>query len=265
MGQLVDGVWQDVWYDTKSTGGRFKRSVSAFRNWLTADGAPGPSGEGGFAAEKDRYHLYVSLACPWAHRTLVFRALKGLEDIIDVSVVSPKMPDETGWTFRDIWSTGDRLYDVDNLYEIYLRAAPGFTGRVTVPVLWDKQRQTIVNNESADIIRMLNTAFDGITGNRLDFYPEELRGEIDRWNALIYPGLNNGVYRAGFASSQHAYEEAAQAVQNAHRHGGNRRLRTGTTRRTAHRLPALLPPHGASRRRSRACALRRAARSRPSR
>ncbi|HDV0619119.1 TPA: glutathione S-transferase family protein, partial [Acinetobacter baumannii] len=163
MGQLVDGVWQDTWYDTKSTGGRFKRSVSAFRNWLTADGAAGPSGEGGFAAEKDRYHLYVSLACPWAHRTLIMRKLKGLEPFLPVSVVNPLML-ENGWTFDDSFpeATGDTLYQHDFLYQLYLHADPHYTGRVTVPVLWDKKQQTIVSNESAEIIRMFNTAFDGL-------------------------------------------------------------------------------------------------------
>ena len=161
MGQLIDGVWHDVWYDTKSTGGRFKRSTSAFRNWLTADGAAGPSGEAGFAAEKDRYHLYVSLACPWAHRTLIVRSLKGLEPFIGVSVVSPLMM-ENGWTFEDTFpaATGDDLYQHEFLYQLYLHADPHYTGRVTVPVLWDKKQQTIVSNESSEIIRMFNTAFD---------------------------------------------------------------------------------------------------------
>ena len=194
MGQLVDGVWQDTWYDTKSTGGRFKRSVSAFRNWLTADGAPGPAGEGGFAAEKDRYHLYVSLACPWAHRTLILRKLKGLEPFISVSVVNPLML-ENGWTFADDFpgATGDQLYHHQFLYQLYLQADPHYTGRVTVPVLWDKKQQTIVSNESAEIIRMFNTAFD----------------ELNGW---IYDNVNNGVYKAGFATSQQAYDEAVEAV-----------------------------------------------------
>ncbi|UNC48608.1 glutathione S-transferase family protein [Enterobacter huaxiensis] len=213
MGQLVDGVWQDVWYDTKSTGGRFKRSVSAFRNWLTADGAAGPSGESGFAAEKDRYHLYVSLACPWAHRTLIVRKLKGLESLIPVSVVNPLML-ENGWTFDSDFpaATGDDLYHHDFLYQLYLRADPHYTGRVTVPVLWDKKNQTIVSNESAEIIRMFNTAFDAHGARAGDYYPVELRGKIDELNGWIYDNVNNGVYKAGFATSQEAYDEAVGKV-----------------------------------------------------
>ncbi len=213
MGQLVDGVWQDTWYDTKSTGGRFKRSVSAFRNWLTADGAAGPSGEGGFAAEKDRYHLYVSLACPWAHRTLIMRKLKGLEPFLPVSVVNPLML-ENGWTFDDSFpeATGDTLYQHDFLYQLYLHADPHYTGRVTVPVLWDKKQQTIVSNESAEIIRMFNTAFDGLGARAGDYYPPALREQIDELNGWIYDNVNNGVYKAGFATSQQAYDEAVDAV-----------------------------------------------------
>lgn len=163
MGQLIDGVWHDTWYDTKSTGGKFQRSASAFRNWLTADGAPGPTGTGGFIAEKDRYHLYVSLACPWAHRTLIMRKLKGLEPFISVSVVNPLML-ENGWTFDDSFpgATGDTLYQHEFLYQLYLHADPHYSGRVTVPVLWDKKNHTIVSNESAEIIRMFNTAFDAL-------------------------------------------------------------------------------------------------------
>ena len=176
MGQLIDGVWHDTWYDTGKTGGRFVRSTSAFRNWITADGRAGPSGEGGFAAESGRYHLYVSHACPWAHRTLIFRALKGLQDHIGVSVVHPDMLSD-GWTFGTDYpgATGDDLFGHDFLREVYLRADPGISGRVTVPVLWDKARDTIVSNESAEIIRMFNSAFDGITGNRDDYWPEALR------------------------------------------------------------------------------------------
>ncbi|MDU7647828.1 MAG: glutathione S-transferase family protein [Klebsiella michiganensis] len=213
MGQLVDGVWHDTWYDTKSTGGRFKRSVSAFRNWLTADGAPGPSGEAGFAAEKDRYHLYVSLACPWAHRTLILRSLKGLEPFISVSVVNPLMF-ENGWTFDDSFpaATGDTLYQHEFLYQLYLHADPHYSGRVTVPVLWDKKQQTIVSNESAEIIRMLNTAFDGLGARAGDYYPPELRAQIDELNGWIYDNVNNGVYKAGFATSQQAYDEAVDGV-----------------------------------------------------
>lgn len=208
MGLLVDGKWQDVWYDTKSTKGRFERSKSQFRNWVTADGSAGPTGEGGFKAEPGRYHLYVSYACPWAHRTLIFRALKKLEDVISVSVVDYLMAEE-GWTFYGTTgSTGDDLYGSKRLYEIYTRADPNYSGRVTVPVLWDKQRQTIVSNESSEIIRMLNTAFNEFGDASLDFYPDALAAEIDALNDFIYPNINNGVYRAGFATSQDAYEEA---------------------------------------------------------
>lgn len=213
MGQLIDGVWHDTWYDTKSTGGRFKRSESAFRNWLTADGAPGPSGKGGFAAEKDRYHLYVSLACPWAHRTLILRALKGLENLISVSVVHPLML-ENGWTFGDNFpgATGDSLYQHDFLYQLYLHADPHYTGRVTVPVLWDKKQQTIVSNESSEIIRMLNTAFDAHGARAGNYYPDALQAQIDELNGWIYDTVNNGVYKAGFATSQEAYDEAVGKV-----------------------------------------------------
>ena len=213
MGQLIDGVWHDTWYDTKSTGGRFQRSTSAFRNWLTADGSAGPSGEGGFAAEKDRYHLYVSLACPWAHRTLIMRKLKGLENLLPVSVVNPLMF-ENGWTFADDFpaATGDRLYQHEFLYQLYLRADPHYSGRVTVPVLWDKKNHTIVSNESADIIRMLNTAFDAQGARAGDYYPQALRSQIDELNGWIYDTVNNGVYKAGFATSQEAYDEAVEKV-----------------------------------------------------
>jgi putative glutathione S-transferase len=212
MGLLVDGRWQDKWYDTKSTGGRFVRTTTQFRNWVTADGGPGPSGEGGFQAEAGRYHLYVSLACPWAHRTLIFRALKGLEAMIGVSVVHWHMG-EQGWTFMaGPGCTGDELYGADFLHQIYTRADPHYSGRVTVPVLWDKQRQTIVNNESAEIIRMLNGAFDGIGAIPGDYWPEALRGEIEAVNTRVYETVNNGVYRAGFATTQAAYEEAVTAL-----------------------------------------------------
>lgn len=212
MGQLIEGRWSNEWYDTSKTGGKFVRADAPFRNWITPDGSPGPSGEGGFAAEPGRYHLYVSYACPWAHRTLIFRALKGLESLLSVSVVSPKMPDETGWTFKDEGSTGDALFGSDHLFQIYQRAKPDFTGRVTVPVLWDKQRQTIVSNESAEIIRMFNSAFDALTGNDDDYYPEDLRPQIDTINKRVYETINNGVYRAGFATRQDAYEEAVRAL-----------------------------------------------------
>ncbi|WP_273726630.1 glutathione S-transferase family protein [Brucella gallinifaecis] len=208
MGLLVDGKWHDVWYDTKSTQGRFERSKSQFRNWVTKDGSAGPTGKGGFKAEAGRYHLYVSYACPWAHRTLIFRALKKLEDVISVSVVDYLMVEE-GWTFYGTTgSTGDALYNSKRLHEIYTRADPTYSGRVTVPVLWDKQRETIVSNESSEIIRMLNSAFDAFGDTSLDLYPEALRGEIDALNEFVYPNINNGVYRAGFATSQEAYEEA---------------------------------------------------------
>jgi putative glutathione S-transferase len=213
VGQLVDGRWSTEWYDTAKTGGAFVRSEAPFRNWITPDGAAGPTGEGGFPAEVGRYHLYVSYACPWAHRTLIFRALKSLEDLITVSVVSPKMPDETGWSFKtDEGSTGDSLYGSEFLYNIYQKAKPDHTGRVTVPVLWDKQRLTIVSNESADIIRMFNSAFDGLTGNDDDYYPEALRPEIDAINKRVYDTVNNGVYKAGFATKQAVYEKAANQL-----------------------------------------------------
>lgn len=208
MGVFIEGVWQDQWYDTGKSGGRFEREPTRFRNWVTADGAPGPSGVGGSRAQPGRYHLYVSLACPWAHRTLIFRKLKKLEDIISVSVVSPLMG-RVGWTF-DVseGSTGDAVNDARTLGEIYLLADQKYSGRVTVPVLWDKERKTIVSNESSEIIRMMNSAFDAVTAVRTDFYPPALRGQIDAMNGLVYPNINNGVYRAGFATTQEAYEEA---------------------------------------------------------
>lgn len=209
MGQLINGEWSSAWYDTKKTGGAFKRDTSRFRNWVTADGSAGPSGEGGFKAEPDRYHLYVSYACPWAHRTLIFRALKGLSDMIDVSAVHPDMLDD-GWTFATDFdgATGDRLYGMKFMRDIYTRADPEISGRVTVPVLWDKERQTIVSNESAEIIRMFNSAFNDLTGNDHDYYPAALRKDIDEVNARIYDTINNGVYKSGFATTQEAYEEA---------------------------------------------------------
>jgi putative glutathione S-transferase len=205
MGLLVEGKWVDQWYDTKSNGGEFKRQESVFRNWISADGSAGPTGEGGFPAEAGRYHLYVSLACPWAHRTLIFRQLKDLEDVIGVSVVEPLML-EQGWYFSERYP--DHLYGFDHLHQVYTRLDGTLTSRVTVPVLWDKQRETIVSNESAEIIRMLNSAFDGITGNNADYYPAELRQEIDALNEAIYAAINNGVYRAGFATTQEAYARA---------------------------------------------------------
>ncbi|WP_405227098.1 glutathione S-transferase family protein [Lentisalinibacter sediminis] len=208
MGLLVDGQWKDQWYDTESTGGKFKRQEQAYRHWITADGEPGPSGEGGFAAEPDRYHLYVSLACPWAHRALIVRALKGLEDMVPVSVVHWYMA-EHGWTFES--GPGvipDPIHNAERLYQLYQKADPTFTGRVTVPVVWDRKRDTIVNNESSEIIRMLNSAFDHLGAAPGDYYPESLREEIDAVNERVYHTLNNGVYKSGFATTQEAYEEA---------------------------------------------------------
>ncbi|OQR29731.1 glutathione-dependent reductase [Pseudomonas sp. Bc-h] len=211
MGLLVEGRWQDQWYES-SKDGAFQREQAKRRNWVTADGRPGPSGEGGFKAEAGRYHLYVSLACPWAHRTLIVRKLKGLESLIDVSVVSWLMR-ENGWTFdKQTGSTGDALDGHTFMYQRYLADTPDYTGRVTVPVLWDKKLKRIVSNESSEIIRMFNSAFDDLTGNRLDLYPEAWRPEINRLNDRIYPAVNNGVYRAGFATSQGAYEEAFDEV-----------------------------------------------------
>ena len=208
MGLLVNGQWQDKWYDTDNNQGEFKREAAQLRNWVTADGSAGPSGDAGFKAEKDRYHLYVSLACPWAHRTLIFRHLKGLEDYISVSVVSPDML-EHGWTFdKDNHSTGDALFNSDFMHQIYTRNKADYSGRVTVPVLWDKKTQRIVSNESAEIIRMFNSAFNALTGNERDFYPQSLRSEIDEINEFVYHNINNGVYRAGFATTQDAYTEA---------------------------------------------------------
>jgi putative glutathione S-transferase len=208
MGFFLDGVWHDQWHDTGKTKGRFQREATRFHNWITPDGAAGPTGEGGFPAEAGRYHLYVSLACPWAHRTLIFRKLKKLDGLISVSIVSPYMF-EQGWTFkRDEGSTGDHLHDATTLGEIYLKTNPKYSGRVTVPVLWDRKRATIVNNESSEIIRMFNSAFNGLTGDMSDYYPQGLRSEIDAINTRMYETVNNGVYRCGFATSQEAYEEA---------------------------------------------------------
>ena len=209
MGQLIDGVWDDAWYDTKKSGGKFVRTTTAFRNWITADGSAGPSGTDGFAAESGRYHLYVSYACPWAHRTLIFRAIKGLTDHISVSVVHPDMLSD-GWTFDTDFdgTTGDTLFGLPFARDIYLKADPKISGRVTVPILWDKQRGTIVSNESAEIIRMLNSAFNDITGNTDDYWPENLHDEIAQVNQRVYDTVNNGVYKAGFATSQDAYNDA---------------------------------------------------------
>ena len=212
MGLLIDGVWHDQWYDTKSTKGRFVRQASQFRNWVTSDGRPGSTGNGGFKAEPGRYHLYVSYACPWAHRTLIFRVLKGLEQMISVSVVHWYMG-EQGWTFEPGEGViQDPLFNAKYLHQIYTKADPNYTGRVTVPVLWDKDTQMIVNNESSEIIRMFNSAFDPIGAKPGDYYPEALRAEIDALNDRIYTTVNNGVYKCGFATTQVAYEEALQPL-----------------------------------------------------
>jgi len=214
MGLLVDGKWHDQWYDTDKTGGRFEREAARFRNWVTADGSPGPEGEGGFKAESGRYHLYVSMACPWAHRTLIFRALKGLDKHIPVSVVHPDMV-ENGWEFRPGDDQHqDRLHDFRFLHQLYTKAAPQYSGRVTVPTLWDTEKQTIASNESAEIIRMFNSAFNGLEGVRteVDYYPVALHGEIEEVNARVYDTVNNGVYKAGFATAQDKYEEAYKAL-----------------------------------------------------
>jgi glutathionyl-hydroquinone reductase len=208
MGLLIAGVWQDQWYDTASTGGRFVRRESQFRSWVTANGRAGPTGCGGFRAEPGRYHLYVSLACPWAHRTLIMRAIKGLTDMVSVSVTHWRML-QNGWTFAGgPGVVADPLHGAQFLYQVYLAAEPSYSGRVTVPVLWDRQTGTIVNNESAEIIRMLNSAFDGVGARAGDYYPADLREEIDALNARIYDTVNNGVYKIGFATTQDAYEEA---------------------------------------------------------
>ena len=208
MGLLQQGRWVDQWYNTKDTGGHFVRKAPQFRNWITADGSAGPSGQAGFKAEPNRYHLYVSLACPWAHRTLIYRALKGLEGMVSISVVHWYMA-ENGWAFE----TGDgAVPDTVNgskyMYEVYVKAMPDYSGRVTVPVLWDKKTNTIVSNESPEIIRMFNSAFDEIGAAPGDFYPEVKRAEIDELNERIYDTVNNGVYKAGFATTQDAYDEA---------------------------------------------------------
>ena len=212
MGLLVDGHWQDKWYDTASSGGRFEREDAGFRNWVTLDGSVGPSGQGGFQAEANRYHLYVSLACPWANRTTIYHRLKGLEDIISMSVVHPFMGDK-GWTFAEgVGVIADPIINASYLYEVYLAAKPNYTGRVTVPVLWDKKINTIVSNESAEIIRMFNSAFDDVGAVAGDFLPSDAIIDIDEINTFVYDAINNGVYKAGFASTQAAYTEAVVAL-----------------------------------------------------
>ena len=208
MGLLVDGQWQDKWYDTKASEGRFEREDAGFRNWVTADGSAGPSGIGGFKAEPNRYHLYVSLACPWAHRTTIYRKLKGLEDMISLSIVHPFMGDK-GWTFAEgAGVIADPIVKADYLYEVYIAAKPDCTGRVTVPILWDKETNTIVSNESSEIIRMFNSAFDEVGATAVSFLPTELLAEIDTVNEFVYSAVNNGVYKAGFATTEAAYKEA---------------------------------------------------------
>jgi putative glutathione S-transferase len=212
MGVLVDGIWQDKWYDTRSTGGRFVRTEARFRNWITPDGSPGPSGEGGFKAEPGRYHLYVSLACPWANRTLIFRAIKGLQGMIGLSVTHWLMA-ENGWTFTPGEGVvADTVNGASYIHQLYTKADPRYSGRASVPVLWDKQRSTIVNNESSEIIRMFNSAFDGTGARAGDYYPEPLRAEIDTVNARVYDTVNNGVYKSGFATTQEAYEAAVRPL-----------------------------------------------------
>lgn len=218
MGLLIDGRWHDKWYDTDSTGGEFERNAAQFRNFITADGSPGASGSAGFKAEAGRYHLYVSLACPWAHRTLIFRTLKGLNDLIDVSVVDYYMGDH-GWAFVDDDDNhhsedfvGDRLYNSSYLYELYLKADANYSGRVTVPVLWDEQNKTIVSNESSDIIRMFNSAFEDIGALPGDYYPDDLQSQIDTINERVYSDINNGVYKAGFATKQSVYEKHVKTL-----------------------------------------------------
>lgn len=212
MGLLQHGKWVDRWYDTKGHQGHFVRKASQFRNWVTNDGRPGPSGRGGFKAEAGRYHLYVSLACPWANRTTIFRHIKGLEEMVSLSVVHWYMGDH-GWTFeRGHGVSADPIHDASYLYQVYTGADPDYSGRVTVPILWDRKTQTIVSNESSEIIRMFNSAFDDVGALPGDYYPESQREEIDRINARIYSNVNNGVYKAGFATTQEAYEEAVMPL-----------------------------------------------------
>ncbi|WP_305839851.1 glutathione S-transferase family protein [Photobacterium leiognathi] len=212
MGLLVNGKWHTDWYDTKSTGGKFERKASSFRNWITKDGSAGITGKAGFKAEPNRYHLYVSLACPWAHRAIIYRQLKELNAMLPMSVVNAYMGDN-GWNFEaGDGVVADPIFNAQFLHQIYTQADPDYTGRVTVPVLWDKQQQTIVSNESADIIRMLNSAFDDLGAAKGDFYPQALRQQIDELNDFVYANINNGVYRAGFATTQEAYDEAVVAL-----------------------------------------------------
>ena len=227
---LVDGHWDGDWHPTKGANetGRFERWDAGFRNWITPDGRPGPTGEGGFAAETDRYHLVVAYACPWASRTLMARALKGLTHMIGVSYAQAEWSRE-GWRIADEERAGlvSVGLDVEYVHEIYALADPHVSGRASVPVLWDKRRRTIVNNESADILRMLNTAFAALAPARPNLYPDDLRAEIDELNAIVYPKLNNGVYRAGFAATQDAYAEAFRDVFETLDHLDDRLAKTG--------------------------------------
>ncbi|MCI3028254.1 glutathione S-transferase family protein [Desemzia sp. C1] len=207
MGLLVDGKWHDQWYDTEGNGGRFIRTEAQYRNWITPDGSPGPTGEGGFKAEPNRYHLYVAMACPWANRTLIMRKLKKLEDMISVSVVNPLMA-ENGWTFEPaVGVIPDPVINATYLHELYTHVDPNYSGRVTVPILYDLKQNKIVNNESSEIMRMLNTAFYGVGAKEGDYYPKELQEEIDAVNELVYHNVNNGVYKAGFATNEGVYQE----------------------------------------------------------
>lgn len=214
MGLLINGQWHDQWYDTEASGGEFVREDAQFRNWVTVDGRAGPSGESGFQAEPDRYHLFVSYACPWAHRTLIFRTLLGLEDVISTSVVHPHML-SNGWEFKADSTFGtdiDPLYGFSFLHQVYTKNDPDYSGRVTVPVLWDKKQECIVNNESADLIRMLVSGFRDLAKNPQDFYPEDLQPAIDGINKTVYHCINNGVYKSGFATHQDKYEKAFDAL-----------------------------------------------------
>ena len=212
MGKLLDGKWVDDETGTTNADGKFRRSKALLRNWVTADGAPGPTGEGGFKAEAGRYHLYIAINCPWAHRAAIFRKLKRLEDAVSLSICAPRRTDQ-GWVFDpDEERFHDRLLGAESLHQVYTTARPDYSGRVTVPVLWDKQRRTIVSNESAEIIRMFNGAFGAVSGEDTDYSPPDLTAEIDALNETIYARVNNGVYRAGFARTQEAHEEAATAL-----------------------------------------------------
>ncbi|MFP4607710.1 MAG: glutathione S-transferase family protein [Thiohalospira sp.] len=232
MGLLVEGELREDWLEQEQEGGEFVRKAQPFRNWITPDGSPGPTGEGGFPAEAGRYHLYVSYACPWAHRVLAVRTLKGLESMISVDVVNPVMGSKS-WDFATDFpgTTGDTVNGAEYLYENYLRADPKVTGIVTVPCLWDRERGTIVNNESADLVRMLGSAFDGVGARPLDLYPEDLQEAIEALNEFIYEDVNNGVYRAGFATAQSAYEAAwerlFEALDRLEEHLGEQTWLTG--------------------------------------